>query len=262
MSLRQALVPLLDAVFPPRCPVCGGAVAAQNGLCGQCWSALVIPGEPACDLCQRPFTAPEHAVLPEEALAQRGVCSDCAEEAPAHDGVAAATLYNPISRQLVLSFKHRGQIALAPLLARLMAARMSGIDGQWLLVPVPLHRWRLWRRGYNQSALLGRHVARTTGAQLVVDGLERQRRTPSLAGLGAAERARVMEGAIRVAPRHAGRMAGARVVLIDDVLTSGATTNACIAALRKAGAAQVRIACFARVMRGGDVPVADFDVLV
>jgi len=106
----------------------------------------------------------------------------------------------------------------------------------WLVVPVPLHRWRLWSRGFNQSALLGATIARERGASLLVDGL------------GAKARARALAGAIATNPRRARALKGARMVLVDDVLTSGATTSACVKALRRAGAVQVVIACFSRVL--------------
>jgi len=115
-------------------------------------------------------------------------------------------------------------------------------------VPVPLHRWRLWHRGFNQAALLAGHIARATGQRLVPDGLVRHRKTPSLGGLNRPARAAALSGAIRANPARAPLLAGAQVLLIDDVMTSGATTDACLRALRKAGAVRIRIACFARVL--------------
>ena len=239
MALSRSLAGLVDLVFPPRCPLCGAPVSAHGGLCGECWSSLVIPGAPACRLCQRPFPVE----LPEAAI-----CAPCMADPPRHDGIAAATIYNPAVRQLVLAFKHGGRIALAPLFARLIAPRLPQVGPEWLLVPVPLHRWRLWRRGYNQSALLAWELARLTGAAVVVDGLLRRRHTPSLAGKGRSARARILSGVIAVAPRRRARLKGARIVLVDDVLTSGATSSACVSALKRAGAERVVIACIARVM--------------
>lgn len=239
MRVHPSIAPLVDLVFPPRCPLCSDAIAAQDGVCAACWQGLAIPGHPCCATCQRPFSDSTHDGM---------ICAACQAHPPEHDGIAAATLYNEASRKLVLAFKHGGNIALAPWLARLIMARMPETGPDWLVVPVPLHRWRIWRRGYNQSALLAGEIARESSARLIVDGLLRVRATPSLGGLNAAERQRVLKGAICVNPREADAMRGAKILLVDDVLTSGATTGACIRALRKAGAGQVRIACFARVL--------------
>jgi ComF family protein len=239
MTLAQVLSPLIDLVFPPRCPLCGTGIAAQTGLCVVCWATLVIPGDPACTLCSRPFA---------EAMPEGSVCAPCLADPPRHAGIAAATLYNDTSRALVLALKHGNRLGLAPMMAGLMAARLAGVDADWVLVPVPLHRWRLWRRGYNQAAELARELARRTGARLCVDALERRKPTPSLGGLGRAARKRVLSGAIALRKGRAADVRGANVVLVDDVLTSGATTNACVSVLRRAGASQVTIACFARVL--------------
>ena len=239
MKLAEAFAPLVDLVYPPRCPACGEGIAAQDGLCAACWGALAFPGEPACARCQRPFGS---------AAAEGAICAPCLADPPRHDGIAAGTLYNDASRQLVLAFKHGKRIALAPMLARIAAARLPELDGAWRVVPVPLHPWRLWRRGFNQSALLAREVARMRGQEVLVDALVRRKPTPTLGGLGRAARARALSGAIAVNPGRAAQLEGARIVLVDDVMTSGATSDACVRALKRAGAARVVVACFARVL--------------
>lgn len=239
MALLKALSPVVDLVFPPRCPLCGEGLSAQSGLCAHCWSELAIPGEPSCTLCQRPFA---------QGTVDGLVCAPCLASPPDHDGIAAATLYNDASRRLILSFKHGRRIALAPMLARLMMARLSFVDSTWLIVPVPLHRWRLWNRGFNQAALLAREIAKQTGARLLVDGLIRSRKTPVLGALGRKARARALSRAIDVRPGGQALLRGAKVVLVDDVLTSGATSSACLGVLKRAGADKVVIACFARVL--------------
>lgn len=236
--LLQSLSPVIDLLYPPRCPLCGEAIAAQTGLCRDCWEKLVIPGEPCCKICQLPFADTQ--------LPPGNACSHCLASPPRHDGIAAATLYNDTARQLVLALKHGGKIALAPMLARQIAARLPDLKGEWVTVPVPLHPIRLWRRGFNQSALLARELSELTGARLLVDGLKRTRRTPSLGGLGRIERRRVLHGAIVTKGQRLPQIEGAQILLVDDVMTSGATSDACIAALKQAGARRVVIACFSR----------------
>ena len=209
MNLTAAFAPLVDLIYPPRCPLCGDAIGVQSGLCAVCWALL--------------------------------------EPAGTEDGITAGVLYNDAARDLVLAFKHGGKIALAPMLARIVNTRLGAMESDWLAVPVPLHRMRLWHRGYNQSALLARELAKLAGCELLVDGLKRTKATPMLGGLGRNERRAALAGAIVPNPSRAARIRGAKVLLVDDVLTSGATTDACIAALKQAGAAKVRIACFARV---------------
>lgn len=239
MPIAEALAPLVDLVFPPRCPLCGNAISAQTGLCSTCWSDLAIPGEPACTKCGRPFG---------DGAFEGAVCAPCLGAPPRHDGIAAATLYNDTSRKLVLALKHGGRISLAPIMAGLITAKLSFVGPDWLVVPVPLHRWRLWKRGYNQAAELARVIARRTGGRLAVDALVRRKATPSLGGLGQKARRRALTGAIVVKSRKSPVLKGAHVVLVDDVLTSGATSDACVAALKRAGAHKVVIACFARVL--------------
>ena len=238
--LRHAFAPLIDLVYPPRCPLCGAGIAAQTGLCPDCWTMLDLPGEPSCTLCQRPFG--------NSVGEGGGICGPCAATPPRHDGIYAGTVYNDASRKLVLAFKHGGKIALADMMARLIAARLAVLEPPYVLVPVPLHRNRLWQRGYNQAALLARALSKREGATLLLDGLVRQRATPSLGGLGRGARAKALRGAIRLNKARQGGIAGAHVVLVDDVLTSGATSGECVEALKRGGAVSVSLACFARVL--------------
>ena len=229
---------MVDFVYPPRCPVCGSATLDQGGLCSDCWAGLAVPEQGACTSCQGPLDRAEGATR----------CLDCEETPPLHDAIVAATYYNDISRQLVLSLKHGRKIALAPMMARLIAARLPVQDDRPVLIPVPLHRWRLWKRGFNQAALIAGELAKLGRGELCVDGLNRIRQTPSLGGLGAAERANALHGSIRLSETGVRRVAGRSVVLVDDVLTSGATSRECVRAIKSGGAASVTIACFSRVL--------------
>lgn len=237
-ALGEGVSSLVDLVYPPRCPACGEAIANQGGLCAECWRDLAIPGDPSCAACQRPFgdRGPDAGSL----------CAPCLGNPPIHDGIAAGTLYTDTSRKLVLALKHGRRIALAGLLARLVAARVPPCEEERLIVPVPLHRWRLWRRGFNQAALLARELEKAGCGELRVDGLTRTKSTPSLAGMGAKARSRALAGAIAVRDPEA--VKGRHILLVDDVLTSGATSTACVKALKRAGSKTVIIACFARVL--------------
>jgi len=242
--LAAGLRPLVDLVYPPRCPLCGKAVLEQGGLCVDCFGELETPRDPACASCQYPLKG--------AAAAKSEICRACRRNPPCHSGIHAATVYNDASRRLLLSFKHGGRIALADLMARLMSLRMpEPVPGEApLLVPVPLHRWRIWQRGYNQAAMLARELARQGKGELLVDGLVRLKATRSLGGLGREEREAMLRDAIGVSPSRMHRIEGRSVILVDDVLTSGATSNACVDALLDAGAREVAIACFARVVDG------------
>ena len=238
--IAEIFKPAIDLIYPPRCPLCGDAIGEQNGVCIACWSQLVLPVEPWCRTCQRPLDREgESGVLQ---------CVPCLRNPPRHDGIFAGTLYNDPSRKLVLAYKHGKRIALADMLARMMVARLPVLNGEWVFVPVPLHPIRLWGRGFNQSALLADKLAKLTRQTLVVDGLMRRKQTKPLGGMGRTARERMLHGAIKVSSNRMSMVENAKIVLVDDVLTSGATSDACVKALKDAGAAKVVISCFARVM--------------
>ncbi|MEL6737799.1 MAG: ComF family protein [Pseudomonadota bacterium] len=216
--IAAGLQPVVDLVYPPRCPLCGVAIANHGGLCIDCWSELETP---------------------EQSGGGEG----------GQTAVIAPTLYNTASRQLVLNFKHGAKVTLAGLMGQMMAGLLPDAAGKdaSLLVPVPLHRLRLWERGFNQSALLARELAKRGKGELCVDALTRPKRTPSLGGLGRKAREEALKDAIAVRSSRRARIKGRDVLLIDDVYTSGATSSACTRALVEAGARSVRIVCFAKV---------------
>ncbi len=230
---------IVDFALPPRCPGCGVVTPADHLFCIDCWASLDFLGPPACRSCGLPL---------ELDLGPEAQCAGCMADPPALDAMRAAVAYGEIARALALRLKHGLRPGIAITLARQMRRLVADRPGA-LLVPVPLHRWRLWRRGYNQAGLLACVLARETGLDWHPDLIERVRPTPMLRGLGRRARAKAVRGAFRVRPEGRALLKGRHVVLVDDVFTTGATANACARALRRAGAASVMACCWARVVR-------------
>jgi ComF family protein len=174
------------------------------------------------------------------------LCADCLSERPRHDGVLAAVAYGDVARTVALRLKYGGRTAFAETVARPMARLLPAeVD---VLIPVPLHRWRLWSRGFNQAGLIATAIGRARQVKVEPDVLRRTRATPMLRGLGPRARSKAVSRAFAVPERLRLRVAGRAVVLIDDVHTSGATADACTRALLSAGARKVTVLCWARVL--------------
>ncbi|PZW44725.1 ComF family protein [Humitalea rosea] len=242
--LGGALRFLLDALLPPHCPACGGAVATQGLLCSICVGDLTTLGAPLCARCASPF---RHAGQAAGQDAAGGlVCEPCLRRPPAFTATAAAFRYDEGVKRLVLPLKHGDRPEMARVLAgRMILAGRRILATADLLVPVPLHPARLRQRRYNQSALLAARIARGSGVAWHPDLLRRVRATPSLADRGAAERALLVAEVFRLRP--GARLHGKHIVLIDDVMTSGATASACAAVLLEGGAGRVSALVAARV---------------
>ncbi len=239
--LARVAVQVLDAVLPPRCLACRDSVDRQGGLCAACWKELTFIGPPFCACCGLPFGV---------AALDGALCGECLATPPPFQRARAALVYDDPSRRLVLGLKYGDQTYAAPAygawLARSGADIVASAD---LLVPVPLHRWRLFWRRFNQAALLAQAFGRFTGLPYLPDLMKRERATPAMRGLGRLGRLRNISGAFSVRPRLAPRLNGARVVLVDDVLTTGATAAECSRALLRAGAASVDVLTLARVVK-------------
>jgi ComF family protein len=231
----------IDAVLPPRCLGCGDVVEDTGTLCGGCWSRVTWLGPPGCACCGFPFpyAAPEGTL-----------CAACTRGSPAFDRARAVFRYDDASRGLVLGFKHADETHAAPAFGRwLVRAGTELLADADLIAPVPLHRWRLLYRRYNQAALLAHAVSRLSGVGLAVDLLARRRHTPQQGRLSLLARRRNVRAAFALRPRWRDRVAGRRVLLLDDVLTTGATVEECARVLKRHGAAGVDILTLARVVR-------------
>jgi len=230
----------LDMALPPLCPSCRDPLGDGAGLCPSCWSKLAPIEPPYCARLGIPFTYdPGPGLLSMEAIANP----------PAYDRARAAVRYDDIARALVHGFKYRDGLHLAPMMGRWMArAGRELLAGADALVPVPLHWRRLWARRFNQSAALAGVISKQSGVPVQYASLARVRATSQQVGLNKTERTENVQGAFQVAAAQKADIAGKRLILVDDVLTSGATVQACTRALLRSGAAHVDVLVFARVV--------------
>lgn len=243
MDLAIPARKLLDFALPPRCPSCGEITPDPHRFCLACWSSLTFLGEPCCDTCGHPF---EYGARDDDQ------CGRCLADPPRFDRLRAAVAYGDVARRVALKLKYSGRPGVAETLARLMLRHLDASKGDALLAPVPLHRWRIWKRGYNQSALIASALSTHTGIPAALGLLRRTKATPPLRGLGRRERALTVRGAFEVPEEGRALLRGRRVILVDDVYTSGATAGACAGVLKRAGAARVEILCWARVVHLDD----------
>ncbi|WP_052072141.1 ComF family protein [Sphingopyxis sp. MWB1] len=268
--LRRAGRAILDYALPPRCPACGVMVEADRQFCLSCWSALHFLDGPACIHCSIP--------LPTALPGQTVACGACLADPPPFEGAPAAVAYGPAARTVALRLKYGRRVGHARLMAGLMArplrrlveeeAQRAAAEGREeplpLLLPIPLHRGRLWSRGFNQAALIAAALARETGIEANAHLLVRRKATAPLRGKGRRERQRILSGAFALASGARDRLAGRHLILVDDVHASGATLRAAARALQRSGAARVSALCWARVvpdalMTGNIFDFATFD---
>lgn len=234
-------------ILPSRCAFTGEVVDSQGLITAEAWAGLSFISSPYCHNCGRPFEfSPVGAVSGEEGLH----CASCLADPPEFSRARSALAYDDASSGFILAFKHGDRtdhvVTMLPWL------RVAGTD-LWpdtdLVVPVPLHRWRLWRRRYNQAALMGRAAAAAAGKAFMVDALVRMRATPSQGHLKADERQKNVKSAFAVPPERLPVLQGKRILLVDDVYTTGSTVRECARVLRSAGAADVFVLTLARVVR-------------
>lgn len=242
MALLNGLQTGLDAVYPARCLTCGAIVDGDFGLCGPCWRDTAFIGGTVCDGCGVPLPGDDTEDVPH--------CDACLQAPRPWKHGRAAMLYTDTGRKLVLALKHGDRQEIArPAGLWLSQAAADVVTQNTLIAPVPLHWQRLIKRRYNQSALLARALSHQVDRPWCPDLLQRFRRTRSLDGLGRVEREEVVSNAIRVHPRRRHRLIGRPVLIVDDVMTSGATLAACANACLDAGSGTVCVVTLARVAK-------------
>ena len=231
----------LDVLLPPQCLTCDQPVSAPGQFCPACFEKTQFITAPCCDRCGAPFETKQRAGI-------AGECPTCLADPPPWTQARAALRYDEQTKRLILPFKYGDRVetarALAAMMARAGAELLQAAD--WL-VPVPLHRSRMISRRYNQAALLAQELARSSKRTLLIDALQRVRATTALAELSPKRRTEEMAGAIEVRAARRAMLQDSRVLLVDDVLTSGSTARACVAALCGAGVARVDVLAAARV---------------
>ena len=241
---RRVFRGMLDVLFPPLCMSCRARLSEPHSLCAQCWAAISFIEEPMCVACGAPFDIDAGGET---------ICGACHAKPRDFHRARSLLRYDEASKPLILTFKHSDRLDQAPAFARwIERSGRALLNEADLIVPVPLHRWRLWRRRYNQAAILAERLARASGRPHDPLVLERKRPTPSQGKMPSAKaRRRNVLGAFRVPSTKTASVKGRAVLLIDDVFTTGATLDACARALKRAGAARVDALTMARVVRPG-----------
>ncbi|MBC8037688.1 MAG: ComF family protein [Rhizobiales bacterium] len=231
---------VVDFITPPRCLSCRNPVGEPASLCAVCWPALRQIDDPVCEVTGTPFAYDQ---------GQGAVSAAALANPPLWDRARGAVAFDEVSRALVHALKYHDTQEAGLLMSRMMAragrALLAEAD---ILVPVPLHRLRLWQRRFNQSSYLAQHLADSQGRAWRSDLLTRIKATKPQVGLDSVARRKNLKGAFHVAPERQALVAGRKILLVDDVLTTGATSGACAQALKQAGAARVNVLVFALVL--------------
>jgi ComF family protein len=224
---------ILDFLLPPLCLNCYEPVGEHQTLCPSCWKAIHFTAPPCCARCGLPFDVPVEAGT---------LCGECLTSPPTYTSARSAMIYDEASKRLVLSFKYGDRLHVVPALAGWMQrAGESFLADADMIIPVPLHRWRLFLRRYNQAALLAQALSRNTGKPVEIDCLQRRRATKSQGKMNREKRKQNVKNAFCFTHRGIDKIKGKNIILIDDVLTTGATVNECSRVLLEAGAERVDV---------------------
>jgi len=240
--VKKLLTYILNLILPPQCLSCKSAIDQNGNICARCWRALNFISEPLCDACGYPFAYEAPGIK---------FCGPCSRKAPPYDKARAALRYDDASRDLVTGLKFSDKTHQAGGFAKMMAS----IGGQLLketdyIAPVPLHKFRLLKRRYNQAALLAKGIADISGKPIIYDALLRKINTPPQSSLNRKERQKNVKSAFILNEKHRAKIKGKTILLIDDVMTTGATINSSALVLKRAGAWRVNVLTLARVVEG------------
>lgn len=260
--LKSSVGWFIDFILPLRCSLCDRKVLDEQSLCAGCAKELCYMADPLCQICGVPFDVP----MPKDSL-----CGACLQALPLYTTARSAVMYQGAGRDLALSLKHAKNFMAAPVMAKLMALswqsvlaadrldQLEGVGGAinrqkdygMVVIPVPLHPYRLFFRRFNQSALIASYFAQSVDQTFLPNSLRRKKNTLTQGGLGRRDRARNVSQAFVVPRAQRHRIEGRKVILIDDVYTTGATVQSCTRALLQAGAQEVHVLTFARVKSNG-----------
>lgn len=241
MSLSQSLV---DLILPPRCIVSGEIVDSQGMLSPEAWGDLNFIADPQCHRCGFPFDFDSGEIK------EGNICLGCSKTPPRYDKARSALVYDDASRDVILGFKHGDQTASVPsFVPWMMRAADKIMDQTDYIIPVPLHRWRLMRRRFNQAGLMAQYLSKAAHVPTLLDGLVRKRATQTQGHLNSSERKKNVKNAFSVHPKQVTALKGKSVLLIDDVYTTGATIDECTKILLKVGVSSVNVLTLARVVK-------------
>lgn len=239
-KIYQLLVNFFNLLLPPRCFNCGDLAKASNQLCGPCWKSLNFITSPYCDQCGHPFVVDESYLI----------CGECMANPPLFTKGRTAFRYDSLIRESILKFKHGDATYLAKPFGKWLSRAAEDILPHCdVIIPVPLHRFRLLKRRYNQATLLSREVSNFSNIPLLTNALVRNKYTESQHGKSRRSREKNVQSVFELKSKYLPSIIKKSVLLIDDVWTTGATLNACVKTLKKVGAKDVYVLTLARVIK-------------